>query len=553
MEQATKDAINLWQEESRQKIPQNFDVFHNLVNKAEAYAKTGKYAMAAAYCEMASSYASGKTCGVLVSSELEKVLLSIGLKAIRGHSNFTKSKSAHQSSQPKILHVATTMASIGGHSRMLWRWIKQDQTHSHSLALTRQFPKPIPKALEDAVKDSNGNIYQLNCRYGSLLEWAKQLRKLASNADLVILHVHNFDVIPMLAFAAKEDLPPICLLDHADHLFWLGAGISDLVISLRESGMALAKSRRMIDAERIVLLPIILDPIQRNISREMAKQELGLPQDCILLLSIARGIKYNTIDGISFADAHVSLLQKYRQAILIVVGPGDRPEWKSAIDQTEGRIKVFSETEHTSLFYQAADIYVDSFPFVSNTSLLEAGSYSSPLVSRYPYPSESSAVLGADMPGLTGNLIRVKSLEEYTNILSRLIEDKDFRQNLGESTRRKIEDTHWGKAWEASLQKVYSHAYNISKIPNPMYASDQMFVGEPDSLLQHVHDIDISRDDLIRWHLPLMPFSERLYYWDFLRKKYGFRNTPVNLLMSEWFRSYYYAGQKLLKSFLLKI
>ncbi|MGB3422400.1 MAG: glycosyltransferase [Dolichospermum sp.] len=540
MKQIVNDTFTLWQEEGRRVIPQNFEVFRSLVTQAKDSMDCGKYNMAAVYGEMAASYASGKHCGLFISQELEHILLSIGRKAIRGSIDSIKRSSFYET--PKnVLHIATSMGSIGGHSRMLWRWIKQDTERSHSLVLTRQAPKVVPQLLRDSVFNSGGQIYLLNTRIGNIISWADWLRKIAINFDLIVLHINSADVVPIIAFSEKEHLPPVIFIDHADHLFWLGASISDLVVSLRGSGMRLAQERRHIEPKRNVLLPIILEPTQRILSRAEAKRQLNIPEDSILLLSIARAIKYKTINGISFADAHLPLLKQYPQAILIVIGPGESEDSSDAIGQTQGRIRVLKETEHTSVFYQAADIYVDSFPFVSSTSLLEAGSYGVPLVSRYPYPSEESGVLGADMPGITGNLIRVQDIEEYTAVLSHLVKDAEFRIFLGEATQRKIAETHIGNGWQNSLNQIYSYVSTKPNVPVTTNVPDEMYLSEPDVYMKSIHDIQMNADQLIQWHLPLMPFGERLNHWLHLLKKHGLRNNPINLLLPEWFRSRYYS------------
>ncbi|MBE9189326.1 glycosyltransferase [Gloeocapsopsis crepidinum LEGE 06123] len=539
MTKLANDTLSLWQEEGSQLIQQNLEVFRNLVTQAKDFVDRDKYDMAAVYGEMAATYASGKHCGLFVSWELERILLSIGKKALRSNTYSSENCSSHAMPK-KVLHVATSMKSIGGHSRMLWRWIQQDTERSHSLVLTRQAPTVVPNLLKEAVSNSGGRIYQLNTRIGSIISWAKQLRKIAINADLVVLHTHSSDVIPIIAFSDKERLPPVILIDHADHLFWLGASVSDIVVGLRESGMRLAQERRHIEPKRNVLLPIILEPTQRVLSRAEAKQQLGIPKESILLLSIARAVKYKTIDGISFADAHVPLLQQHQQAILVVIGPGEREDWSEAIQLTQGRIKVLSETEYTRVFYQAADIYVDSFPFVSNTSLLEAGSYGVPLISRYPYSSDACGVLGADMPGLTGNLVCVRNLEEYTATLSQLVENTEFRLGLGEATRNKIVETHCGDGWQRSLNNVYSCIATLAKVSSIANLEDKIALSELDVFLPKVHDIDIDDDKLIQWHMSLMPTIERLFYWFNLLKKNSLRQNPLNLLAPEWLRSRYY-------------
>jgi glycosyltransferase involved in cell wall biosynthesis len=547
-EKLDSDTLSLWREEGSLLIQQNFKKFRSLVAQSKDFMERGQYDAAVLYAEIAAFYAVGKHCGLFVSPELESVLSEIGHKVIPGPSSSNRRPSFPTK---HVLHVATSSKSIGGLSRMIWRWIQQDTERSHSLVLTRQEAAEIPYLLRKAVSDSHGKIYVLNEKLGDfeLIAQAKLLREIAATADLVILHIYNFDVVPLIAFANKEQSPPVLFLDHADHLFWLGTSISDGVISLRDSGMHLAQKRRGIKTEQNVLLPIILDPSQRTLSRAEAKRKLGIPEGSTLLLSVARAIKYKTIDGVSFADAHVSLLKQHKQAFLIIVGPGTTEDYSSAIQQTEGRIVVYPEREDTAVFYQAADIYVDSFPFISTTSLLEAGSYSVPLVSRFPY-SNDSGVLGADMPGLTGNLIRTRDLAEYKEKLSCLIEDEKFRVSLGDATRQKIVETHTESHWQELLQEVYNYAALKPKEITQTASIDQMFIGEPDVFIHHIHGWDNDYfDRVIQARLPMLPLAHRLRLWLELVKKYGLRHR-IMLIMPRWLQTIYSSLKMNLKSLL---
>jgi glycosyltransferase involved in cell wall biosynthesis len=539
MEKIANDIFSLQREEGSRLIQQNFEVFHSLVAQARDFVQRGKYDIAAGYAHIASLYAFTGHCGIFASPELEQILLTIGRKAIK--SSRYPSKSATLPGKPKhVLHVTNGVWSIGGHSRMLWRWIQQDTERSHSVVLTRQSLADTPKVLKDAVLNSYGKIYALQETIGNLVSWAKRLREIAASVDMVVLHTME-DIIPIIAFANKEQSPPVIFVNHADERIWLGVGISDVVANVRESGMRLSQKRRGIEAERNVLLPIILNPIYRTLSRAEAKRQLGLSNDSIILLSIARSLKYKTIDDISFADAHVPLLKQHERAVLLVIGPGDSEDWSAAIQQTEGRIRVFGHTEDTAVFYQAADIYVDSFPWVSNTSLLEAGSYGLPLVSRYPYSSDTCEIFGADMPGLTGNLIRVQNISEYTAILSRLVEDENFRLSLGEATRSKIVETHIGSNWQRFLEDIYSHAATVGQITQALTARDQMFLGELDVLLPTVvfRQDNLDLDRMILNCVRLMPLEKRFSIW-FKQIKMGDfgRMGHISFLLPQWLYSW---------------
>lgn len=543
--QITENILNLWREEGRNFIPQNFAMFNNLLTEAKSLVQQGQYDAAAVYGQIAANYAQLNHCGFFTNPELENLLLIIGKTAIQA--NHSQQKKLVSKKSTKILHVSTNISSIGGISRLMGRWIKQDQERSHSVALTRQVAENIPQNLKDAVSESQGQIYLLNEQIGGIITRAKRLRECAADADLVVLHTWEHDVVPTIAFAEREQSPPIIYVNNGDHWFWVGASICDILVNLRESGQVLSRQRRGIESQRNLVLPTILEPISRQLSRLEAKQQLGLDPDSILLLSIARSVKYKTVGEVNFAEAHVTLLNKYPNAILIVIGAGDSGEdWSEAIAKTQDRIRVLAETKDTAIFYQAADIYVDSFPFVSITSLLEAGSYGVPLVSRYPYDSDNCGVLGSDMPGLADNLIRVRDIEEYTQVLAELVEDETFRLSLGETTRSKIAANHWGENWQQILESVYHQASTVSRqtiIPDGV---TEMSLGEPDVFLPSVNHTEIYT--VIHWHLSLMPLRQRLILWLSLVKQYGYQQNPLNSLLPEKLRSHYYSWRSIILS-----
>jgi glycosyltransferase involved in cell wall biosynthesis len=539
------DNLSRWREEGTRIIPQNFEIFENLLSKAENLANRNKFDAAAAYLQIAASHANINHCGFYSCPRLERILLEIGQKTIP-KSLYSRKSSASPKKTKNILHVSTHVSHIGGISRLLQRWIQQDAERSHSLVLTRQGSLAVPEKLRDAVLNSNGNIYLLNEIDGGIVALAKRLHECSQDADTIVLHTWEYDVVPTIAFANKDNSPPIIYVNNGDHWFWVGVSISDVVANLRESGMRLSAERRKIEPARNMLLPTILEPMSRTLCRSAAKRLLNIDENSVMLLSIARAAKYRTVDGNSFADAHVELLKQHPQAILVVIGPGNSDEdWTRAIARVDGRIQVYGETKDTAIFYQAADIYVDSFPFVSITSLLEAGSFGLPLVSRYPYPSDACATLGADMPGLTDNLIRVKDLNKYTAVLGCLIEDSQSRLALGEATKSKIEATHWGKSWQNVLNEVYNRAAILPMVEAHSDSTVKISLDDPDVFLPSVNGMNINK--IVQTHLPLMPFKYRLLMWLSMVSEYGIDDNPPNALITEGLRMHYYS----LRSWLL--
>jgi hypothetical protein len=249
-----------------------------------------------------------------------------------------------------------------------------------------------------------------------------------------------------------------------------------------------------------------------------------------MLLSVAREVKFRPVDGVSYAEIHVPFLKAHPDAILVALGSGRRDDWVSAQAQVDGRIVGLPESQDTALHYQAADIYVDSFPFISTTSLLEAGSYGTPLLSRFPYP-EGAEILGADQPGLDGILPQARSVACYGDILNRLAEDRHSREELGEAIRHRIVSVHCDAAWLEALEGVYALAARIDPVRPSVKEADEPWFGSPDTLIPFIHGCRYDRDDLICSQLHLMPLAHRARHALDLGVRRGFNfDGHLNLL-----------------------
>ncbi len=501
--------------------------FQALVAQAERYAHQGRLQAAAVYGQVASKYAASQHPGLFASPRLERTLLAIGRRLAPPG----PPAPPPQAEPGRVLHVLTQVARIGGHTRMLWRWIEQDRGRVHSVALTRQMAVAVPSALREAVAATGGVIHVLDERRGDLLAWALALRGLAASAELVVLHSNPDDVIPLIALADKPSLPPVLFVNHADHLFWLGAGVSDVVANLRESGAALARERRGIAAERCAMLPIPLPTLARTLTPTEAKRRLGLPPDAVVMLTIARPHKYMPFNGQSFVEGLLPVLERHPQAWLIAVGPEHAGPWQSAEQQTAGRVRALGVCDDTELYYQAADIYVDSYPVVSITSLLEAGSYGVPLISRSPLPAPLS-VMGADTPALLRCLPPLSASDEYLAQLMLLAGDVAVRNQLGALAQREIAAVHTGPGWQRALRETYGRAAAVSRLAAPAGGPDLPRVEEVDRLLPQLMSGEPELEQILQFQVRSLPADLRARQW--LRIARQSRRLLPGLLLPEW-------------------
>jgi len=523
-------------EEGREKIDRSFAIFQDLVTQANICLEKGRYNAAAGYAKVAANYAWHNHSGVFASPQLEQILLQIGQRITP--TPFYRESTAPRIGTPKhVLHVLTQAYNTGGHTRLAWRWIQQDKERSHSIVLTSQSLLSTPKPLRDAARGSGGKVYRLDTKIGGLLSRAKALRELAAFADQVVLHIHPHDVIPIMAFSDKQNSPPVIFMNHADHVFWIGGSISDAIAHVRETALLISCERRGIERSRCMILPLPLNYLPRTLSKSQAKRQLGLSEDTVVLLSIGSAYKYRSLNTIPFVDVHVPILKKYKKAALLVIGPTEDGQWVAANQMTEGRIRALGERKDVAVFYQASDIYVDSFPFSGITALLEAGSYEMPSVGYYTSPE--SQMFRPDDPALKNNLVSAASTEQYEANLSHLIEDENYRSDLGERTKRSIIDAHTGKGWDRFLRDLYCHAATNPPAIRLQNNTSQKRVGAYDVALRHYHSkagVAYWLDAWIEAHISPLPLGLRAWVWSCAVRLN--RALVLSSLLCNWLSTY---------------
>lgn len=458
------DQLRLWRQAGRKLVVEQWDELQALIAEAERLIVTGRQEEAIVATQIAVHHAVIWHCGVYASPALERLIRQLGLAALATNGASTRSPD-RPLDRLRVLHVASEIRAIGGHARMLWRWIGRDHGNVHSVALTRQTMR-TPEALAHAVAATGGAVSWINRRPGGAVAWARALQRVMEGADLVFLHVNNYDILPFLALAGMRNPPPVALLNHCDHLFWLGADFVDAVVNTRRSGHALCADRRGIAPERNLLLPLCLEGVQRQGGRAEARRALGLPEDAAMILTVARAPKFRALGKSSFADSLTPLLQANPRARLVAVGPGGTEDWRAAFKAAPGQIVMLPERPDVGRFLESADIYLDSFPFPSNTSMLEAGLHGLPLVTFSPFGPDCG-VMGADSLGMDETLVRAGSLADLQARLQSLLDDPEQRHVLGAKTSRAIEATNTGAGWSYALSKLYAQIFNLSRKSEP--------------------------------------------------------------------------------------
>jgi glycosyltransferase involved in cell wall biosynthesis len=501
-----------------------------LIAAAERQLARGRLEAAATMAQVAAQHAWMNHAGRFASPELEALLARLAARCAPAPAD---GPARPRTGDPAdVVHVVTRCYQTGGSTREIACWLEQDTGRRHRVAVTRQGAQPPPAFLVDRLREP-GDVVALDAVRGGLMARAAGLRALAASTDAIVLHVHPYDVVPAIALAGVQR-PPVVLVNHADHVFWLGLGITDAVLHMRESGRRLAEARRGLAPERSMVMARPLMPNDRVLDRDEAKRRLGLAPETVVLATAADASKYRPVGADAFLDLVVPALERHPEAVLLAAGPSDEGPWAEAAARTGGRVRALGRLPEVTLLHEAADVYLDSFPFSSLTSLLEAGSVGVPSLTYRGHPADCG-VLGADVPGVDAFITAPEDPAAYDAALERAIADPAWRAATGTETARAIRASHTGDGWRADVDAVYARAAEMAAagppVPGPApYATERVDELVRDVMLQTGFAQGV--DGVLLAHLGLMPLRQRALVAARLRRS-GRRIGPRDLV-SEW-------------------
>lgn len=425
------------------------------LQRARAALRAGSLLTGAVWAQISADLAFHKHPGFFCSPELEALLLEIAAnlddKGICVPSGFTPNASR---SKPRMLHVVTNAFDTGGHTRLIERLaINSGRSYEHSLVTTAQ-RGPLPERLRRVFCAESCNWLDLSIPGSDLLSRSLQLRNISREvADVVFVHCHPFDVVPTLAFGISGG-PPVVIVNHSDHLFWVGASVADAVADIRLIGQKLTLSRRQIKVSGILPIPLA-DREPAVLDRSAARRRLGIAEDAVVLLTIASPYKFTPLGGYDFIGTVTRILLRHEKAVLLVCGPNNAGRWKEASESSGGRIRAFGVQSDLSDFHATADIYLDPFPYASLTSMLEMTLHAVPVIglvnSSAPTFTDGSIIAGDEWT-------HASSCEEYVERVGALIADPQLRIAQGGRLRDQVAARHqlpeWGNFLDNLLKAV---------------------------------------------------------------------------------------------------
>jgi hypothetical protein len=336
---------------------------------------------------------------------------------------------------------------------MAMRWIQTDRSGvRHSVALLDQ-RIAVPDSLSEAVRISGGALYVAD-PVQSALKKAAWLRALASqDVSYIVLHVDVASVTAGVAFGVPGG-PPVLLVNHTAHLFWVGASVVDALINCRGSALEAAWASTHRGIARHVIVPIPLpEPGSMRIDKAAVKRRLGLDDHSIVILTVGASFKYLPVRDLDFLRTLEEVLIADPRTVLLAAGTAEDDRWRAASGRVGGRIIALGPVAPSDLplLHGISDVYAEGFPFGTTTSLLEAGLRGIPVVLA---PVQCPPPYGSDGIALDDTLQRPSSVHEYKEVLLRLVNNVAERRELGQRLKRAISQHHVGAGWQRHLDEV---------------------------------------------------------------------------------------------------
>ena len=507
----------------QEKLDANRETFRRLVSAAVSKFSAGRHEAAALAAQQAASFAWFNHPGLFADTELESLLWNLGGTLQPG------GRSAALASGPRVvLHVATQVYPTGGHTQMLGRWIREDPDSEHRIATVRQGSTSYPAKITSLLA---GNPVALDRHAATLLGRAQVLREQAQAADYVVVHAHPDDVVPALALAGIQT--PSIYVNHADHVFWAGSSVPHLVVHLRSSGARLSHERRFLPDARSFMMNRPLAVAETGYGRERERGLLGIESGQVLLVTAASANKYEPIGSLSLIELLERCVQQEPSLVVRAAGPADTGDWLLAAQRTGGRLQALGMLPNVQPLFAAADLYVDSFPFSSLTSLLEAGSHGIPVTSFRGHDPQCD-VLGADTPVVDECIGYPQSPEAFIEQILNLVRKPQHRQEQGLQIRHAIERSH-AASWQTELKTLYVHAsLAFPQYPEPRPAAyGSGVLDEAVRALQERTGYALGEVGTLRAILGVQPLAPRLASWVRLAQA-GLEPRTAELCRDRW-------------------
>lgn len=385
--------------------------------------------------------------GIYSSNFLENEIINIGKEI-----NFCPSTFPQKG---KILHVMTCASNVGGHSTIVYNWIKNDKRTQYSIVFTDMCYSEVPSFILKSVIEANGEILCLN---GNYFEKSLQLLEFSQNFERIVLHTHMYDVIPLLAYSNENWKIPVYLYNHADFRFTYGFAIADVVLNLNKFDLNKTQMYRGVDVKKNKILQspnggYVNELKEDNEVKEYIIRKYKIDRHVKLVVSMGDDFKYQDIIDYSFTDFVEKLINKSKEKIqFIIIGPNPQKEkWKKLEKSTNGYARAIGYVDRREAYniIKLSNLFIASFPMrASGAGLAE----------KFGIPNLSLFIIEREKEFFKNN-----SVESVDELIDKSLDilNGNTEKYKGCCMKYQLTAEKWNRKWHSIIEKYSIHSINL--------------------------------------------------------------------------------------------
>lgn len=390
--------------------------------------------------------------------EIEKELISISKKELKQWNSKLLHNQNSSFISKNILHIATEIYDVGGHTRVINNWIKKENKRNSFFILTNQQQNLKTKILTN-IQEKTKCTNILDPKLNSIEKCNLILNFIIEHKiDTVVLHTHPYDVIPSL-ICSIPNFPYTILFNHSDHTFVLGTISSDLYLDITKEGQKYTHKYRMVRNSKVINLPT-------NISPRIKETQYDKK---ITLISMASSWKFKPFENFNFFSTYIPFLNKHKNITLKIIGiePKDFKQF-TKLKKPEN-LEILGIVPEPENIISQADYFIEMFPSGSYLSALDSCAYGITPIFNYDQITPNGNGTRELFP-INNNTTQIhKTKETYLSFIEKEFEDRKFQQDNKENIYNFLNDkcySNWYKSIDSILDNLPErNVYSSKTIP----------------------------------------------------------------------------------------
>jgi glycosyltransferase involved in cell wall biosynthesis len=435
-------------------FPTDFQQYQWFTTEADEAYKKRQFEKSLQFAHLAATFAWQIHLGFWYDSELELLLKKIGQAIGEGVPQQPNRVSDGKKARA-IVHVATALYEMGGHSKVVRTWINALQDSCSQVLYITDDPAPPVSFLEDFnAKGIKVTRYPANAPY------VDRVKDLIADIALeqpekIVLYIHPNDVLTVAALHGLKNKVPVVFFNHSDH-FWVGRDVVNHLVEWRKESVKYSQKYRQITD--ISIIPLVFDIKTTKHDKDHLKTDFGIPQTATVSLTVGREEKVTGDPDWNYYSTIEKLLAKNPNHYHISIGtPLKNPSMDPNVSK---RFINLDRSPNVSIFYNMADFLIESFPAIGGTVRVEAIAYHLPIVAahnrKFSLLSDSDAI-PTDYP------FKASTTDEVIDFSSQFIRNSDLRTKIG-----------------TELSKYYNDNFDYENIKKLVLKT---FLGEPEHVI----------------------------------------------------------------------